>query len=281
MKQEAFAIQAKEIAKVMSEQQANSTPGMKSSVEVDFGTGKMRSEVENTLPSPEVKTTKKSRDRGRNTKQNEDTIKGHKPIEQVTSRTETSNGCVVTDALGAGSREKTKQKDNMEVNQTETPELAQNKVADRESTTRAADGTQGEGDIYQAEGEDAPESSMEDRDNETPATKAAQLIRTMLKGVRAHRKCSCERCNGCQLKNQGFKHSTSNNIKRIVKEIQWPEEIKRMVLVFGHEQEIIKGGRVKARGHLAKVKLGSCQIKFEHKLATQLLRDVKVGEVDI
>ena len=42
-----------------------------------------------------------------------------------------------------------------------------------------------------------------------------------------------------------------------------------MVLVFGHEQEAIKEGKVKARGHLAKVKLGACQIKFEHEAQQQ------------
>ena len=42
-------------------------------------------------------------------------MNGHKPMKQVASRTETSNGCVVTYALKATSPEKTKQKDNKEV----------------------------------------------------------------------------------------------------------------------------------------------------------------------
>ena len=88
------------------EYQANTSPGMKASFQLDVGTGVMRSEVENTLPSPEVKTTRKCRDRGRGTKKEEDTMKGHKPMKQVTSRTETINGCVVTDALMAISPEK-------------------------------------------------------------------------------------------------------------------------------------------------------------------------------
>ena len=95
----------------MSEQHANSVPGMKSSVEVDLGTGRMKSEVENALPNPEVKKQRKNRDRGRDTRQMEDTRKGHKPMEQVTLHTETSDGCVVTDALGAKGQEETKQKD--------------------------------------------------------------------------------------------------------------------------------------------------------------------------
>ena len=136
---------------------------MKSSVEVDLGTGRMRSEVENTLPNPEVKKQRRSRDRGRDTRQTEDTRKGHKPMEQVTLHTETSDGCVVTDALGAKGQEETKQKDNMEVNQTETPELAQNKMANKES----ANENKGEDEKMEHSREGVPEPSSEDKQNET------------------------------------------------------------------------------------------------------------------
>ena len=240
---------------------------MKSSFVFDQNTGKMRSEVENILPSPEVKTARKSRDRGRSTKQDEDTMKGHRPMKQVTLHTETSNECVVTDATGAKNPEQTKQKDNMEVNQIETPELAQNKTMDKERADRAAKENIGEDEKTENKQEGVPESSSEDKANETQTTEAeaANNIKTMLQSVRAHKKCSCEKCSECRLENQGFKHKAASNMKRMVKEIQWPDEIKQMMLVFGHEQEVIKEGRVKARGHLAKVKLGACQVKFEHE----------------
>ena len=127
----------------------------------------VRSEVENTLPNPEVKKTRRSRDRGRDTRQTEDMRKGHKPMEQVTLHTETSDGCVVTDALGATGQEKTKQKDNMEVNQTETPGLAQNKMADKKPTTRAANENRGEDEKMEHGREGVPEPSSEDKQNET------------------------------------------------------------------------------------------------------------------
>ena len=150
-------------------QQANSAPGMKSSVDVEWLGYKMRSEVENTLPSPEAKTPRKSRDRGRNTKKNQDTMNGHKPMKQVTSHTETNNGCVVTDAMRAESPTQTKQKDNMEVHQTETPESAQNKSADSE-TNRAANENTREDEKMKWEQHRVPGSSSEDKDNEKENT---------------------------------------------------------------------------------------------------------------
>ena len=148
---------------------------MKSSVEVDLGTGRMRSEVENTLPNPEVKEQRKSRDRGRDTRQTEDMRKGHKPMEQVTLHTETSDGCVVTDALGAKGQEETKQKDNMEVNQTETPELAQNKMADKESTTRAANENKGEDEKMEHDRKGVPEPSSTAQVSEPEALETRQV----------------------------------------------------------------------------------------------------------
>ena len=144
--------------------------------------------------------------------------------------------------------------------------MAQNKSADSETTDRAANENTGEDEKTEDKQKRVPGSSSEDKDNKTRATKAAQLIRTMPQAVGAHRKCSCERCNDCQLKSQSFKHRTANNIKGIAKEIQWQEEIQRLVLAFGHEQETIEVGRMKARGHLAKVKLGVCLVKFEHEI---------------
>ena len=161
-----------EFAKVALEHQANTAPGMKASLQLDASTGMMRSEVENTLPSPEVKAMRKSRDRGRGTKQEEDTVKGHKPMKQVTSHTETRNGCVVTDATEAKSPEKTKQKDNMEVNQTETLELAQNKTMDKERADRTANENIGEDEKTENKQEGVPESSSEDKTNETQAIEA-------------------------------------------------------------------------------------------------------------
>ena len=38
-----------------------------------------------------------------------------------------------------------------------------------------------------------------------------------------------------------------------------------MVPVFGREQKAIEEGKVKARGHLTKMKLGAYQIRFEHE----------------
>ena len=91
----------------------------------------MNCQVENINSSPETKTPRKSRDRGRSTKQKQDAINGNKPKEQMTSHTETSNGCEATDAVRqAESPTKTKQKDSTEVHQTETTELAQNKLSD-------------------------------------------------------------------------------------------------------------------------------------------------------
>jgi hypothetical protein len=54
-----------------------------------------------------------------------------------------------------------------------------------------------------------------------------------------------------------------------VKEIEWPEGVEQMVLVFGREHEAIEEGKVKARGHLVNVKLGACQIRFEHEAQQQ------------
>ena len=79
-------------------------------------------------------------------------------------------------------------------------------------------------------------------------------------------KCECDRCSECRVSNQGFKHNTVKNIKSIVKDIIWPEEIKRLVLVFGHEQETVEAGRIKARGHLAKVTLGTCRVQFKEEI---------------
>ena len=74
----------REMAKVAFEYQAITAPRMKASIQLDVGTGIMRSEVENTLTSPGVKATRKSRDRVRGTKQEEDTMKGHTHMKQVT-----------------------------------------------------------------------------------------------------------------------------------------------------------------------------------------------------
>ena len=149
------------MAKVVLEHQANTAPGMKASLQLDVNTGVMRSEVENILPSPEVKTSRKSRDRGRGTKQGEDTTKGHKPMKQVTSHTETRNGCVVTDATEAESPEEKEQKDNMEVNQTEIPELAQNKTMNNERADRAANTNIGDGGGLKDKQEDISEPPSE------------------------------------------------------------------------------------------------------------------------
>ena len=145
--------------------QANTAPGMKTSFQLDVGTRVMRSEVENTLPSPEVKTTRKGRDRGRGTTKEEDTMTGHEPMTQVTSRTENNNGCVVTDALMTISPEKTKQKDNKEVNQMEISELAQNKRVDERGADMSANENTGEGERLESKQEWIPESPSEDKDD--------------------------------------------------------------------------------------------------------------------
>ena len=104
----------------------------------------MSCQVENINSSPETKTPRKGRDRGRSTKQKQDAMNGNKPMKQMTSHTETSNECEATDAVKqAESPTKTKQKDNMEVHQTGTPELAQNKLIDSEMS-RATNENAGE-----------------------------------------------------------------------------------------------------------------------------------------
>ena len=207
---------------------------------------KMNCQVENINSSPETKTPRKGRDRGRSTKQKQDTINGNKPKEQMTTHTETSNGCDATDAvIQVEGPTKIKQKDNAEVHQTETPELAQNKLSDGEIDKDKIENT-GDDDEMEGEQERVPGSSGEDKDR--------------------IEKCKCERCSKCRVSNQGFKHNTVKNIKSIVKEIIWPEEIKRLVLVFGHEQETVEVGRIKARGHLAKVTLGACRVQFKEEI---------------
>ena len=167
------------MAKVALEHQANTAPGMKASLQLDVNTGVMRSEVENILPSPEVKTARKSRDRGRGTKQGEDTAKGHKPMKQVTSHTETRNGCVVTDATEAESPEKKEQKDNPEVNQTETPELAQNKTMNNERADRAANTNIGDGGGLEGKQEGISEPPSEDKIKEAQTIKAEANLETL------------------------------------------------------------------------------------------------------
>ena len=280
--------QAQEIAQVLTLQQTNSTPGMKSNVEVETPGIKVKYATEQA-PSPEAKTSRKNRNRSRNTKQSQDTMNGHKPMKQMTSHTETSNGCDETDAARAGNPTITKQKDNMEIQQTENPELAQNKVTDIENNRAAnkntgegdrstgeqhrtpgspsedkdANENTGEGDNTEGEQHRVPESPSEDKDVSPHPEK--QLIWTMLQAVNARRKCSCEKCYKCQA-SQSFKHRTANNIRRKVKEIEWPPEIQQLVLVFGHKQETIVGGKVTAQGHLAKVTLGACRVQFEHEV---------------
>ena len=230
------------------EHQASTAPGMKASLQLDVNTGVIRSEVENTHPSPEVTAARKSRDRGRGTKQEEDTAKGHKPTKQVTSHTETRNGCVVTDATEAESPEKKEEKDNMEVNQMETSELAQTKTVNKERVDRAASKNIGDGGGLEGKHEGISEPPSEDKVKEAQTIEAeasrkeaaTQLIQTMLQGVNAHRRCSCKRCSECRLEDQSFRHRAANDIKRMVKEIEWPEGVEQMVLVFGHEQEAIK-----------------------------------------
>ena len=135
-------------------QQANSTPGMESNFDVEIsamGGYKMSCQVEHTNSSPETKTPRKGRDRGRSTKQKQDAMNGNTPMKQMTSHTETSNGCEATDAVTrAESPTKTKQKDSVDVYQIETPELAQNKLIDsgidkdRIENTGGDDETEGE-----------------------------------------------------------------------------------------------------------------------------------------
>ena len=171
------------MAKVALEHQANTAPGMKASLQLDVNTGVMRSEVENILPSPEVKTARKSRDRGRGTKQGEDTTKGHKPMKQVTSHTETRNGCVVTDATEAESPEKKEQKDNPEVNQTETPELAQNKTMNNERADRAANTNIGDGGRLEGKQEGIPEPPSEDKIKEAQTIEAEADLETLSQDI--------------------------------------------------------------------------------------------------
>ena len=110
----------------------------------------MSCQVENINSSPETKTPRKGRDRGRSTRQKQDAMNENKPMKQMTSHTETSNRCEATDAVRrAESPTRTKQKDSMEVYQIETPELAQNKLIDsgidkdRVENTRVDDETEG------------------------------------------------------------------------------------------------------------------------------------------
>ena len=161
-----------EMAKVALEHQTNTAPGMKANLQLDVGTAIMKSEVENILPSPEVKTMRKSRDRGRGTKQEEDTVKRHTSMKQVTSRTETSNWCGVTDALKETSPEKTKQKDNKEMNQMENSELAQNKRVDEGRADMSANGNTGDGGKLESKQEGISEPPNEDKANETQAIEA-------------------------------------------------------------------------------------------------------------
>ena len=147
-------------------------------------------------------------------------------------------------------------------------------VKSRDQTqTKEQDGTQAEGDNYQVKDEQisgTQATEAEASNTEASSTEAAtQLIRTRLQGVNAHKRCSCKRCRECRLENQNFRHRAASDIRRTVKGIEWPEGVEQMVLVFGHEQEAIEEGNVKARGHLAKVKLGACQIRFEHEAQQQ------------
>ena len=139
--------------------------------------------------------------------------------------------------------------------------------------TKGQDGTQAEDVNYQVKDEriaGTQTAEAEASNTEASSTEAAtQLIQTMLQGVNAHRRCSCERCSECRLENQNFRHRAASEIRRTVKEIEWLEGVEQMVLVFGHEQEAIEEGNVKARGHLAKVRVGTCQNRFEHEAQQQ------------
>ena len=84
-------------------------------------------------------------------------------MKQVTSHTETRNGCVVTDATEAESPEKSEQKDNMEVNQMEIPELAQTKTMNNERADRAANTNIGDGGGLEGKQEGIPEPPSEDK----------------------------------------------------------------------------------------------------------------------